>query len=506
MQYKILKRANRKYDLSAMIRLELLFFGGSKIKQHASLFIPQHNKEHQLAYADRLSEASYDEFYSYICGYYATTVFEKELTIQTENRDEYYTQFAANCDNNDTEYQDFLKAMFNDALAYRHAWAGVDFPEASNEQALSAADYIAPMAYLYRIDQKDIIDWQFNNFGKLEWIKIHRKYSKPMEPLDSVQLTRTEVKVWSMDGDRAKYQIFAADHKDPDHEYPESFEFQLIKEGITDFRQIPIVCLDIVDGLNFASRISELCADLYRCKTTNAFARRRSAYPIPVLSVAGPDLDGTGDMTPAPTNPEETLRAAAAARSSQGILKIGEKEKLDYLQADAAIFEFLQQSEENIANRIFQLASMSNQAVATNGKQALSAEAKRQDNITLNNNCEEYGSLLRNFSLKLFRLIDEARNQQSEFVALGLDNYNHIDRETAVQEGLSTTVLATNFGSKTFAKLHALTCATNLLNSITAEQESEIMKEIDASIEANGIEPMDGNVNESESDTTDENR
>lgn len=488
VKYKQLKKQHESYSAGAFRRMELLFGDPAEIckPENAALFIHQHQSEHIDAYRDRLKEAVYIPIYSTIVHYISDFVFEKELTVQDRSgkKSEYWKDFSRGSDRlRKTSFQDQIKQTGTRALAFSSAWLGYDFPEKKTEEGASlfeVAESGEMNAYCFQVDAKEIIDFQYDDHDRLEWVKLCRRIDAPSSPLDETSEIITEFKIWEMLDGIAHFSIYQKKHK-CDYLLIDSDEFDEIKiREATSFDEIPLKKLELPDGLSMKVKIMDLCAKLFRNKTTFEFAKRRAAYPVPYIKLAGEYPDGSAD-TFSPADPGK-VKSAAQAAASKGLIPLSEKDELGFLQADSACFALLSEDLEKHSNYIYQQANLLSQSVAATTMGAgRSAASKVMDNAALNTAAEELGSIFRAFALEVCSAIARARGEDIEFEAYGLDNFQQTDQEVILKNALALNAI--NLPSKEFKKRYMLLCAVNMLPSLDREAEALIKEEIDSAVD-----------------------
>lgn len=492
IKYKTLKKRHVSYDSLDFKRMELLFNDPFEIckPENARIFIHQHTSEHIDAYNDRLREAVYVPIYSTIVHYYADYIFAKELTVQQKNNKgdaNFWENFSLKSDRlRKTSFQDALKITGTNALAFSSAWMGYDFPKKKTSEGASAADVEESgetQAYVFQIDAKEVIDYHYDSFNRLEWLKLERCFDAPSNPLDEQSFVIQEYKIWEMINGVACFSIFHC-KKSPNKPLNDSDEFEVIASKVaTTFDEIPIKKLEIPAGLNMKSKVSDMCAKLFRNQTTFEFAKRRAAYPTAFIKIADPynsDSGGMESYNPSDTNKAQTTAQAAQSR---GLIPLAEKDELGYLQADPGCFAQIASDLEHHANQIYQQANMLSQSVAATTMGAgRSAASKVMDNVSLNTAAEELGSIFRAFALEVYSAIARARGEDIEFEAYGLDNFQQTDQEVILKNALSLNAI--QIPSKEFRKRMMLLCAVNMLPSLDRDAEALIKDEIDSAVDS----------------------
>ncbi|MFZ2911804.1 MAG: hypothetical protein WAZ75_01845, partial [Candidatus Absconditicoccaceae bacterium] len=100
-----------------------------------------------------------------------------------------------------------------------------------------------------------------------------------------------------------------------------------------------------------------------------------------------------------------------------------------------------------------------------------------------------YGEVVKQFVVKMFKLISKARNETINWQCLGLDDYRlTLDREQILKEATSMSLI--NIPSRTFKKAMLFQVASQFLNTLSPQEQLVIKQEISDSIDTVGDDEL----------------
>jgi hypothetical protein len=508
MKFSILNQKSSQYNPKLWEKIRLLYTGGEEIIANANQFMPKIAYETTTAYQQRLREASYVNYFSSIVDRFASDLFSKELALVPaadstdqstpgdQPRDNFYSTFAANADLKNNKLATVLKDIFLDGVIYGKGFIGLDFPS-SDYQPTSLAEEEAlgtDRAYAFKIPIDEVLDYEKDSQGNFTWCILKREFQTRSSPTDARDTKTIQFKVWTKSNSQVSWQLFETKCK-LNEEPRNTDEVPLVSEGTVSFRQIPIIELDMPEGLWIGNKIGTLCADHFRLLSSLRHAENRSLHAVPYYK-KGPEIDASGDMSDTKADPNRHL-SVAATFASKGFLVIAADEELGFLEPSGKAYEIANTQMKELVDEIHRITHQLASSV-TNTSKALgrSGMSKMQDNKATEVVLDCYGSLVKDFAKKIYQSISEARQERIVWQALGLDSYETLDKEEIINEAVSAAQI--NIQSPTFKKLHQYKLAIAFLPNASPETLLTIKEEIDESIDeleahANTLDAMDPN-------------
>lgn len=496
MEYKILNQYHENYDHNKHERQEALYKGGDYLIEHIKLFIKQNPGEHPNAYDGRLQCASYINYMAEIIDHYTSNLFSKQLTVipagdatnsatpgDALQDKQFYQDFATNCDLSGTSFSAMMKKILTETLTHGVGYVGIDFPlineipsNLAEEEAIGAA-----RAYLYYVSNESLINYECDEFNKLKWCVLKKCYSKQDSPFNAKDKKTIQFKVWTIENNYAKWQLFEITTK-LNREPKPNDEVQLVSEGITSFHEIPILALEVEEGLCISNKIGNLCVDHLKERTNYLFAKNRSLNAVPYYKI-GPEFDSNGMSSPIS---EDNNRGAKAARqfANRGMLVIGHQDELGFLEPSGSSFELTAKSLDSLADEIHRIVhQMANSVASSSTSLGRSGLSKEMDNRATEIILTEYGNLVKQLSVNIYNCIAEARNENIIWQAIGLSNYQIVDKDLLIKEAMAVNNTL-NIPSNTFKKSYLSQLANALLPGLAPETQIVIKSEIDKSVDS----------------------
>ena len=143
-------------------------------------FIHKHPREHQDVFAMRIKRGYYFNYVASIVDLYVAYLFEGGVTRDPGNSIPMIEEFYEDADRAGTNYNLFMQIAATFAICTGHAGILVDMPQ-GDESIKTEADQkkkkVRP--YLSLIQAQQILDWELDEFGNFEWVKIQE--NRPQE-------------------------------------------------------------------------------------------------------------------------------------------------------------------------------------------------------------------------------------------------------------------------------------------------------------------------------------
>lgn len=499
--YKALNRKHPDYDVRQFKELKDLYTGGFSILKNARHYLPKLLGEPQQRYKQRIEQASYIPYFGEIIDFFVSNLFNQDLTVtppsDAENpetpgtfpNERYYSAFYRNADRSGNPFADVVKEAFRDSIIYKRAVVCVDFPSDQNdattlleEEELGLAD-----AYVYHISTDELINWQYDEYGNLEWCVTKCTYLDTPDPLSDKVVWEDEFKVWRLNDDGyaywEKYEIEYEEEQRPKEDA--ELEVSLAGKGVTNFRSIPVVVLEIPEGLWVGNKIGPLAIEHFRRRSLALAAEQDSLVAIPVAAL-GPEIGAFQGSLPsdAQTNPHRGDDPVAQFRA-QGYLVTGSEDKLYFLEPTGTAYQIVDRELSELRDEMFRVVHQMAQGVTTSSGGALrrSGLSKIKDAEATVIILGEYGRLVRRFAEKIYKTISTARNEDVSWIARGLDTFEVDQRQQVIDE--ATKIDLINIPSRTFKTEYKTQLAFQILPNVHSNIQQTIRDEIRQGVEEN---------------------
>lgn len=501
--YKTLKQANKKYDKSMIERLSILYKGGYKVRDHAEMFLPQLAAETDPSYQDRLKACSYIPFMSDIINHFAAMLFAQELSI-ADNADSsdpktigkpllkpgIYQKFVACANLRGDSLEEVGRKIFIDALTHKRSFIGVDYPSMDDEPINQLEEELlgTGQPYLYHIDQTCVLDWSFDESGKLKWIKLSDDVDIQESPLDKLR-HQEQFKIWTMQDGVAVWECYHTAVLDLGKYPGMKDEIPLVGSGETSFDEIPIHCLNLPHGLDLGCVIGPICEDIFQRTSILVNGENKSLNAMRVVFL-GEEMTAPGQGLPS-AKQMDPYRAAMLNKDweARGFAELGGNDRIEVIESQGHAFavcaDQIYKLVESLKEAVHQMA---NSAASHTKALSRSASSKQQDRHSEEIVLTAYGNIMRDFFKQLMSCVSRSRKEDIVWVISGLDNFNVVDRDQLIMEMQQfTPFLASNQDkSPTFTKLYTERTFLAMLDGASHEECLQIRQEIRDAIDKQG--------------------
>lgn len=165
-------------------------------------FIHQHPREHQDDFQMRVKRGYFFNYVESIVDLYVAYLFEGGVTRDPDKElsDEYQLLYD-NADLGETGYQVFMQTAATFAICMGHVGILVDMPRV-DEELQSRADEKAMgiRPYLTMVHPKQILDWEIDDKGKFEWVKIEISRPQGRDWKTTLDVDSRHFVIWKKDG------------------------------------------------------------------------------------------------------------------------------------------------------------------------------------------------------------------------------------------------------------------------------------------------------------------
>jgi hypothetical protein len=187
-EYLALKHVWRRY--------RDLYIGGERLKLHAQEYLLPRQREPGDVYTERLSRVFYENYIGSIVDWYSATLFRREPVITFSETSTFFSAFLDEVDLKGTGLSDFFRAQFVESLITGSSYVLVDFPRTAEKAGTRAEEDAtgASRAYLVGYSAEDVINWNLDEQGNLDWVVIRQKLIRK-DRVEDVEW-RTEMR-WS---------------------------------------------------------------------------------------------------------------------------------------------------------------------------------------------------------------------------------------------------------------------------------------------------------------------
>lgn len=469
MLYKDLQARRPGVDAELLADYDALYTGGKAFRTRLSRFLPQNNNEPSDHYQARCREAHYRNYLGPIVDFFAAHLFSAPFEVRSKrdgelvDADPFYAQFREDCDANDTDFVDFLRGRFVEALIKGRAYWLVEMPDDGGTPPGDKAEWQARKlgdGYVRAVPTEEVLDWECDESGALLWAIVHERETARVDwRLPRNIITET-------------WHVFDAEYVETfevtyDPARPPTAETDIGSTGRRphNCNVVPLICLDIdPDGLWAANRIASPQIEHFRLSNANAWSIRRTCYAMPVLKVMDPKQP--------------------PAMGAGYYIMIGTGEEFGWSSPPSVPYQAMSAEVASLKDEIFRIAN--NMALGVDNNAAAigrSGDSKLADARATEVVLTAYGSLIRGAAEETYEVLSDARGDTDiTWSVEGLQSFNVGDAVVLIEAATQAEVLG--IPSETYQREVKTKIALSMVNDISQDVKDTIRKEIEAGVEA----------------------
>lgn len=504
MKYSQLKSKNPEYKKDLYERMELLYEGGFELLERAHCFLPKQIGETIDRYRERIKNASYIPHFGHIVDQIAGNLFAADLRVDTPaaEPEDFYNAFAFDANLRGDDFASVMKSCFRDALVYGKSVLACDFPRVEGFEASSLLEEDAlglARAYCYTVEPEDLLDWETDSVrhetatvaggkvtwsvGKMRWCTIYRKICDRASPSADRSSFVEEFVVWEMANGRAQYTVYrTAPRTEREQDPRPEDEVPVFASGVTSFKEIPVLQLELPEGLWLGNKIGPLAVEHFRRRSALIAAENRSLFAVPLVKL-GPEIPAVDGQMPSdvqtdPNRGEDPIGAFTRA----GYVVLGKDDDLKFVEPSGDAYKIIDEQLDKLVDEMYRVCSLMGQSVSSSSSAVgRSGASKQLDKSATNIVLSAYAAIVKDFAARVYSVIAAARGEDFEWSASGLDKFNEVDRVALIEEAKSLSQVPIE--SQTFKAEWQTAIAKHLLNDPGEQVLATIREEILAGVE-----------------------
>ena len=462
MKLADLQRTHECYDADAMQRCQDLFEGGERMRKRASKYLQQNDVEPDPVFRKRCEAAHYVNHAGAIGGYLAAFLFSKPLQFDGGN-ESFWGDFKEDCDGLGTDFDNFLRARFVEALEKQRAYFAIETPTPVAPVS-SMADFRAlGRTSLRAIPTEAITDWQKDSRGRYVWM-LERQIECFREGPGADETETLTYTQWRADGKHRRWETTYAANQGPgaNAEIPE------IEPPVSPLQGIPIVSLELPPDLWLMGHLASPQLAYFRLYCSLLWGQNRTCYPMPVFKLADkqkPPVMGAGYY-----------------------IMIGADEDAGWIAPPSTPFDSIKASLDGLKDEIYRVSQAMARGVNNNAAAlGRSGESKQADDRATEIVVDAYAERVKEVAQNAVNLIASVTNEEAPTVK-GMTGYAVVDAKAT----LEAAMLAKELGipSVTFHKKMAEEAVSVIAPKLDENTRRQIAKEIDEGVTPESIDPV----------------
>jgi hypothetical protein len=505
MAYGVLKQTHGEYDGGLLAEIEDLYVGGFRIIKKAKKYLVKLVNEHARRYDERCGTASYQPYFGQIVDQFTSDVFGQPLSIKpaadADNPNtpgempdkDYYSSLEKDVDGQGTLFVDLMLESLRCALKTRCAIVAYDAPRDDASTAVkSKADEEAlglNRLYAYHVPVEQLIDWKCKKGSKkgvreFEWAILNTVEQERETPADKRDVIVETFMVWTVgESGKAHWQKYVIRYK-PDNKPQAETPVPLEDEGDSGFTQIPLLRLELSEGLWVGNKIGPQAKEHWQRRSALVGAQARSMVAIPFIK-KGPEAPAVGGAIPAEItqNPHRGDRPVDKF-NNEGWLELGSEDEAGFAEPKGSCYELVAKQLDELRDAMF---SVNHQMAASirpthAGSLGRSGLSKQKDEDATARVLRALGHEIRQFAVRVYDAISRARGEDVHWTPHGLDGYDSEDPTVVLESAIALPQIPIK--SPTFRKVYKRVYAGKLLRgAVDPETMTTINGEIDDEVD-----------------------
>ena len=493
--YKKLCTKNPEWDGPYWQRCRALYAGGKKLLGNMQVMrdvFPPHLSEKLPVYQERVKRAFYIPYAGEIIDMIASALFSEDIDMDADPKpDPWYEEWAKDVSppgGMKQTLQQFLKEQIITALLTKRAWTLVDLPTINDglyaygtnqgHQMPDGPGNLAEQekmgllnAYACPLDPECVWDWECDREGRLLWAIIHYQSAR-RDGIDGDRDTITEQWMYYTTTSWERYELTYRRNAPP----TEAVEVPKVAGGIHSFGEVPIIQLELTDGLWAMGKIESIATAHMNKLNALSWAQYKSLFPLLTHFAGSPD-----PMIPVSEDPDRALNQTVGIGH---VFQLAGNDKLEYVGPPTEAFTTAMQDLKDLRDEMHRVVHQMAMSV-DNSAAALqrSASSKMVDQSSTAVVLREFGKLVRAHAVNLFEMAQRGRQEPtpSEWTATGMDGYSDATVESVVTQAQTLEVVT--IPSAKFQQMWKLQVARKVLGDSASEDDMEtIEEELEANI------------------------
>lgn len=432
-----------------------LYAGGERLRENASEYLVRRHKEPAEVYGERLSRVFYENYAGSIIDWYAATLLRREPVLQfaaTEHAAKaFYNLFAEDCDLKGTSFSEFFRQRLVQALVCGTANIVVDFPRLGGAALTRAEEDASGRSRAYLVDYwpDEVINWNYDETGGLEWAVIRTSCLQQSKVTDA----RWERETRWIYYDRETFQIY--------RKGGEGQPIELIDQGshgLAALRRVPIFQLRVSEGLWLMNKAALLQLEHFNKSNALSWALTMSLFATPVIY---------------------SDREWNQIVGESYYIQLGPDDRFGWTEPEGKVYQIAADNLVRLKDEIYRVCYLMNQSGSpSSGDLRQSALSKQRDFSITHEVLRAYGDAVKDTMKQVLRAVAAARQDDIAIDVSGLDEFDIGDFSNELDD--AKKLLDLGIGSETLKRQVFKKLAFQYLCDARQEVKNQVAEEIDA--------------------------
>jgi hypothetical protein len=358
----------------------------------------------------------------------------------------FYNLLADDCDLKGTSLSEFFRQQFVQALVCGSSYVAVDFPR-GNGAALTRAEEDASgrsRAYLVDYSPEEVINWNYDETGGLEWVVIRTSCLQQSKVTDAKWERETRWIYY----DRENFRMF--------RKAGDGAPVEAIDEGrhaLASLQRVPIFRMKVSDGLWLMNKAALLQQEHFNKSNALAWALTMGLFAMPVVYSDGEWKQVIGESY---------------------YLKLGKEDRFGWTEPEGKVYQIAADNLVRLKDEIYRVCYLMSQAGAADFRQ--SGLSKQRDFSITNEVLRGYGDAVKDTMKQVLWAIAAARQDGMAIDVSGLDEFDIGDFSTELDD--AKKLLEMGIESETLKRQVFKKLAFKYLCDVRQEIKNQVAAEI----------------------------
>ncbi|HWQ55534.1 MAG TPA: hypothetical protein VN442_17740 [Bryobacteraceae bacterium] len=431
-----------------------LYAGGEQLRENAAEYLVRRHKEPLDIYSERVNRVFYENYAGAIIDWFAATLMRREPVMLFEGNDEpakvFFNEFSENCDLKGTNFAEFLRQRFVQALVYGRSYMVVDFPRVERPAANRAEEDALGRSRGYLVDYspEEVINWSHEPGGGMEWVVIRTSCLSPGKVTD----TKTERETRWIYYDRENYKVY--------RRVSEQGKIELVDEGrhgLAGQRRVPLFQLQVSEGLWLMNKAALLQLEHFNKSNALAWALTMGLFAMPVVFSDKEFKQVVGESY---------------------YLQLGKEDRFGWTEPGGNVYQIAADNLVRLKDEIYRVCYLMNQAASPAASVGQSGLSKQRDFSVTQEVLRAYGDAVKESMKQVLWAIAGARQDALRIDVSGLDEFDIGDFGTELDD--AEQLLKMGIPSETLRRQVFKKLAFKYLCDVRQEVKNDIAREIDS--------------------------
>ncbi len=430
-----------------------LYTGGEQLRERASEYLARRHKEPNEIYVERLHRVFYENYIGSIVDWYAATLMRRAPVVTYDGMGaasrRFYAEFAGDCDFKGTSLTEFFRQGMVETLVCGSSYIVVDFPRAQGPASTRAEEDASgrSRAYLVNYGPDEVINWSYDDTGRLEWLVIRTTCLRQSKVTDAkweqetrwIYYDREEFKIFRQSGDGKPLEMFDEG-----------------RHGFAALRRVPVFRMKVSEGLWLTNKSALLQLEHFNKSNALSWALAMGLFAMPVVY-----------------SDREWNQIAGESY----YIQLGPQDRFGWTEPEGKVYQIAADNLVKLKDEIYRVCYLMAQAGGSSGTIRQSAMGKQLDFEVTEEVLRAYGEMVKDSMRQVLGAIAEARQDGVEIGVVGLDEFDIDDFSSDLED--ARNLLALGIQSPTLTKQVFKTLALKYLNDARPEIKNRVAEEIE---------------------------